>query len=167
SEVEALASKKTEAEKLAAHLEAQVGNLSESLKVASNEKNELLLKLSELECEKKENAEKLLADVQKKEEEVDGFQKDVLKLNQQVQSLETQVSKLDAAIEEKQQLILQAMEKEKRLEDEKDEIQAQLVALECKLKEAKKQYDTMLDNKQSELSRHLKEISHRNDQVIY
>ncbi|XP_074263018.1 synaptonemal complex protein 1-like [Silene latifolia] len=166
SEVEALASQKTEAEKLAAQLEAQVANLSESLKVASNEKNELLLKLSELESEKKESAEKLLSDVQKKEEEVDGFQKDVLKLNQQVQSLETQVSKLDAAIEEKQQLIFQAMEKEKRLEDEKEEIQAQLVASECKLKEAKKQYDTMLDSKQSELSRHLKEISHRNDQAI-
>ncbi|KAL9234262.1 hypothetical protein vseg_009150 [Gypsophila vaccaria] len=166
SEAEALASKKNETEKLVVDLEAQVSNLSESLKVAENEKKELLLKLSELESEKKEISEKLLSDIQKKEEEIDRFQKYILKLNQQVQTLETQVNKLDTALEEKEQLIFQSKEKEKQLEDQKAEIQAQLVASENKLREAKKQYDTMLDSKQSELSRHLKEISQRNDQAI-
>lgn len=46
------------------------------------------------------------------------------------------------------------------------QIQALLAADENKLAEAKKQYDLMLESKQSELSRHLKEISQRNDQVI-
>lgn len=46
------------------------------------------------------------------------------------------------------------------------QIQALLAAHESKLAEAKKQYDLMLESKQSELSRHLKEISQRNDQVI-
>lgn len=46
------------------------------------------------------------------------------------------------------------------------QIQSQLVTAEGKLGEAKKQYDAMLESKQSELSRHLKEISQRNDQVI-
>ena len=40
-----------------------------------------------------------------------------------------------------------------------------LVSAESKLSEAQKQYDAMLESKQSELSRHLKEISQRNDQV--
>lgn len=45
--------------------------------------------------------------------------------------------------------------------------QALLVAAETRLSDAKKQYDTMLESKQMELSRHLKEISHRNDQVLF
>lgn len=41
-----------------------------------------------------------------------------------------------------------------------------LTNAESKLTEARKQYDQMLVNKQSELSKHLKEISQRNDQVL-
>lgn len=44
--------------------------------------------------------------------------------------------------------------------------QAQLTAAESRLSEAKKQYDLMLESKQLELSRHLKDISQRNDQVF-
>lgn len=40
------------------------------------------------------------------------------------------------------------------------------MAAECKLAEAKKQYDMMLEGKQLELSKHLKELSQRNDQVL-
>lgn len=43
---------------------------------------------------------------------------------------------------------------------------ALLTAAESKLAEAKRQYDMMLESKQLELSRHLKEISQRNDQVL-
>ena len=45
--------------------------------------------------------------------------------------------------------------------------QALLVATEMKLSDAERQHDTMLESKQMELSRHLKEISHRNDQVLF
>lgn len=44
--------------------------------------------------------------------------------------------------------------------------QALLDAAESKITETKKQYDLMLETKQLELSRHLKEISQRNDQVL-
>lgn len=44
--------------------------------------------------------------------------------------------------------------------------QALLTATESGLAEAKKQYDLMLESKQLELSRHLKELSQKNDQVI-
>jgi len=42
-------------------------------------------------------------------------------------------------------------------------IKGLLVSAESKLGEAKKQYDAMLESKQSKLSRHLKEISYMND----
>lgn len=41
-----------------------------------------------------------------------------------------------------------------------------MTAAESRLAEAKKQYDLMLESKQLELSRHLKELSQRNDQVL-
>ncbi|KMT19867.1 hypothetical protein BVRB_1g009160 isoform A [Beta vulgaris subsp. vulgaris] len=165
-EIVALVAKKIEAEKLVSELEEQVRNLSESLGSSDNEKKDLLIKLSELESEKKENTEKLQGDIQKKEDEIDGFQKEILKTNQQVMSLEEQVNKLHSTVEEKEQLIIQYKDKEKQLETLKAEIKAQLVTAESKLGEAKKQYDVMLESKQSELSRHLKEISQRNDQAI-
>ena len=42
---------------------------------------------------------------------------------------------------------------------------ASLTAAETRLMEDKKQYDLMLESKQLELSRHLIDISQRNDQV--
>lgn len=45
------------------------------------------------------------------------------------------------------------------------QIQASLLAAESNLAEAKKQHDQMLESKQLELSRHLKELSQKNDQV--
>lgn len=40
-----------------------------------------------------------------------------------------------------------------------------LAAADNKLAELRKEYDVMLESKQIELSRHLKELSHKNDQV--
>jgi synaptonemal complex protein 1 len=45
--------------------------------------------------------------------------------------------------------------------------QSLLTAAESKLAEARNQYDQMVENKQLELSKHLKEISQRNDQVLH
>ena len=44
--------------------------------------------------------------------------------------------------------------------------QVLLTAAENRLVEARKQYDIMLESKQLELSRHLKDLSLRNDQVL-
>ena len=46
------------------------------------------------------------------------------------------------------------------------QIQESLVLAESRLSEARKQYDLMFESKQAELSKHLKEISQRNDQVL-
>lgn len=147
-----------------------------------------------LEVENKDNSEKLQSEIQKKVEEIDSLQKDGEKLKEHVVLLETQVSQLDNLIKEKEQLILRCMEREKKLEDQLKEVlealipfystefcrilnifntflllqnQVLLTAAESKLAEAKKQYDQMLESKQLELSRHLKELSLRNDQVFY
>lgn len=46
------------------------------------------------------------------------------------------------------------------------QVQASLAATESQLTEAKKQYDIMLEGKKIELSKHLKELSLKNDQVL-
>lgn len=46
------------------------------------------------------------------------------------------------------------------------QMQASLTTTESELTEAKRQYDMMLEVKQLELSKHLKELCQKNDQVI-
>ncbi|GMH31388.1 hypothetical protein Nepgr_033231 [Nepenthes gracilis] len=166
SEAEALVVKKSEVEKLVIELEEKVSYLSESLQSSENKMNDILLKSSLLESQNKEIIDKLQAYAQEKDGEIDVFQKEIEKSKQQLDFLEKKVNQLDGTLEEKEQLILQCRDREKQLKDQKAEIQALLLAAESKVDEVKKQYDAMLDSKQAELSRHLKEISQRNDQAI-
>ncbi|WRX30895.1 hypothetical protein QQP08_023382, partial [Theobroma cacao] len=166
SEAESLVSKKTEAEKLVLKLEEKIDTLSESSRSSENKMQDLLLKISALEMENKDNSEKMQAEIQGKTEEIDNLEKECGKREMQVDSLEKQVGQLQVMLEEKERLILQYKEREKKLEDHISENQAMLTAAESNLVEARKQYDVMLESKQLELSRHLKEISQRNDQAI-
>ncbi|XVF36717.1 hypothetical protein REPUB_Repub19eG0082100 [Reevesia pubescens] len=166
SEAESLVSKKIEAEKLVSELEEKISTLSESSRSSENKMQDLLLKISALEIENKDNTEKMQAEIQGKTEEIDNLEKKCEKHEVQVDSLEKQVGQLQAMLEENEQLILQYKEREKKLEDQISENLAMLTAAESKLVEARKQYDVMLESKQLELSRHLKEISQRNDQAI-
>ncbi|XWS23886.1 hypothetical protein CRYUN_Cryun28dG0054000 [Craigia yunnanensis] len=61
SEAESLVSKKIESEKLVSKLEEKIDMLSESSRLSEN-KNDLLLKISALEMENKDNAEKMQAE---------------------------------------------------------------------------------------------------------
>ncbi|XVE55497.1 hypothetical protein DITRI_Ditri03aG0163300 [Diplodiscus trichospermus] len=166
SEAESLVSKKIDAEKLVSKLEEKIDMLSESSRSSENKMQDLLLKISRLEMENKDNAEKMQAEIQGKTEEIDTLKKECEKQEVQVDSLEKQIGELQVMLEEKEQLILLYNEREKKLEDQISENQAMLTAAEGKLVEARKQYDVMLESKQLELSRHLKEISQRNDQAI-
>ncbi|KAH7524396.1 hypothetical protein FEM48_Zijuj06G0114800 [Ziziphus jujuba var. spinosa] len=166
SEAETLVSKKIETEMLVSKLEVQIDTLSESSRSSENQMQDLMLKISELETENKDNIEKLQAQLQKKVEEIDTLQKKSEKYEQRVNLLEKQVDELHDILEEKEQLILQYNEKEKELEEKITKNQALSTVAEGKLAEAKKQYDLMLESKQIELSRHLKELSQKNDQAI-
>ncbi|GLU16191.1 hypothetical protein SLE2022_326360 [Rubroshorea leprosula] len=166
SESENLLSKKTETEKLVSELEQKVNFLSESSRSSENKVQHLLLKISALELEKKDYTEQMLTEIQRKTEEMDSLQKESQKRDLCVDSLEKQVSHVQNILGEKEQLIMQYEQREKRLQDQITQNQEMLVAAESKIEDAKKQYDLMLESKQSELSRHLKEISQRNDQAI-
>lgn len=83
---------------------------------------DLLLKISELEMENKDNSEKLQSEIQIKAEEMDILQKESEKSKQHVDSLEKQVNQLHDLLEEKDQLILQCKEREKKLEDHVKEV---------------------------------------------
>ncbi|KAI8538602.1 hypothetical protein RHMOL_Rhmol09G0117200 [Rhododendron molle] len=119
--------------------------LSESSRFESN-MQDLLLKISALESESKDSTEKQQEEIQKKSEEVERLQ-EVDKHEQHRDSLEKKVGQLQTILEEKEQLVLRSKDREKEFEDQKTE-------------------DSMLESKQLELSRHLKELSQRNDQAI-
>ncbi|KAE8056901.1 hypothetical protein FH972_013633 [Carpinus fangiana] len=165
-EAETLVSKKIETDMLVSELEEKIDTLSESSRSSENKMQDLLLKFSELEMENKDNSEKLQSEIQKKVEEMDILQKESEQSKQHVDLLEKQVNQLHDLLEKKDQFILQCEEREKKLEDHVKENQVLLTAAESKLADAKKQYDQMLESKQLELSRHLKELSQRNDQAI-
>ncbi|KAL9277328.1 hypothetical protein ACSQ67_025124 [Phaseolus vulgaris] len=149
--------------------ESTVAQLTEDSRLAAERiqsLQDLLLKVSALETESKENTGRLQAEILKKSEEIDTLQKERIKLEQHADSLDQEVIQLHSVLEEKEQRVLQHKEQEKKLEDQITENISLLNAVESKLSEARKQYDQMVENKQLELSRHLKEISQRNDQAI-
>ncbi|KFK42204.1 hypothetical protein AALP_AA2G225000 [Arabis alpina] len=166
SESKCLVSKNAETEAVISKLKEEIEALLENLRASENRAEEFSLKLSSLEMENKENYEKLQADAQRKAEEIETLQKESENNQLHVDSLSKEVKQLQSVIEEKDLLIHQCKENEKMLDQQTTEDKELLAAAETKLVEAKKQYDLMLENKQLELSRHLKELSQRNDQAI-
>lgn len=82
----------------------------------------LLLKISALEAESKENMERMQADILKKSEEIDTLQKERMKIEQNADSFDKEVLQLRNVLEEKEQCILQQKEQEKKLEDQITEV---------------------------------------------
>ncbi|KAK9939109.1 hypothetical protein M0R45_015817 [Rubus argutus] len=166
SEAEALVSKKIETEKLVSELELHIVSLSESSRSYENKMQDLLLKISALETENKDNAKKLQPEIWKKVEQIDSLLKEGETHEQHVDLMDKQVSQLHITQGENEQLIQQYKEREENLEEEITENQTLLTAAETRIVEDKKKNDLMLESKQLELSRHLKDISQRNDQAI-
>lgn len=83
---------------------------------------DLLLKMSALETENKDNTEKLQAEIQKKDEQIDGLLKEGKKHEEQVDLMDKQVNQLQSMLEEKEQLILEYKEREKNLEEQISEV---------------------------------------------
>ncbi|KAL5705256.1 hypothetical protein ACHQM5_023585 [Ranunculus cassubicifolius] len=147
-------------------LEENIERLSQSSSASETKVQDLTVQISKLETENQELQEQMQAKLQGKSEEAEVLQKEILKHEQLVDSLEKEASQLRDSLEEKEQLHLQYKDRERLLEDQRTEIQTSLALAENTLTEAKKQYDLMLESKQMELSKHLKEISLRNDQAI-
>ncbi|CAA7013342.1 unnamed protein product [Microthlaspi erraticum] len=166
SEAKCLVSKNADIEAVISKLKEEMEALLENLRASENETKELSLKITSLEMESKENHEKMQADAQKKAEEMESLQKECESNQLRVDSLSKEVNQLQSVIEEKELLIHQCKENEKKMDQQTTKDKELLAAAETKLLEAKKQYDLMLENKQLELSKHLKELSQRNDQAI-
>ncbi|KAG7597926.1 hypothetical protein ISN44_As06g022370 [Arabidopsis suecica] len=166
SEVKGLVSKHAEAESVISQLKEEMETLLENVKTSEDKKQELSLKLSSLEMESKENCKKLQADAQRQVGELETLQKESESHQLQADLLAKEVNQLQTVIEEKGHVILQCNENEKQLNQQIMKDKELLATTETKLAEAKKQYDLMLESKQLELSRHLKELSQRNDQAI-
>ncbi|CAN0889975.1 Synaptonemal complex protein 1, partial [Linum grandiflorum] len=166
AEAKALEKKKDETEFTLSNLKEKFAALSESSRSSENEMEELLQKLARLEEENRDSTGKLQADIQEKVDEIDNLQKEFTKHDQEVRSLEKKVDELQNMVQEKEGIILQGQESERKLEDQINEVKASLTTAESRLVEVRKQCEVMLDSKERELSKHLQEISTRNDQAI-
>ncbi|KAJ0756886.1 hypothetical protein HanOQP8_Chr04g0140131 [Helianthus annuus] len=166
SEAETLLAKKVELDNVITTLEDQIRSLSEASRLSEIQMQDFQLKHSESETENKENIRNLESEIHRTKEETDTLKKEILQHEQHVDSLEKQLNELHTLLQEKERVVLESNEREKLLEDQKAEAQKLFIKAEGNLKEAKKQYDDMLRSKQLELSKHLKEISQKNDQAI-
>ncbi|KAK1313685.1 Synaptonemal complex protein 2 [Acorus calamus] len=165
SEAEAVVSKKNELEILVTKLEDKNNKLSESAILTYNEMKDQLLKISNLESESQAIQDRMKSELQNKSDEIEMLQNEITKRDQHVSMLENEVTDLRSVLNEKEQVTLQMRDQEKQLEEQNMEIQASLAAAECKISEATKQFDLIMEGKQLELTKHLKEISQKNDQV--
>jgi synaptonemal complex protein 1 len=91
----------------------------------------LLLKVSALETESKENMERMQQDILKKSDEIDTLQKERVKIEQHADSFDKEVLQLRNVLEEKEQRILQHIEQEKKLEDQITEVVEQKISACC------------------------------------
>ncbi|XP_006652351.1 synaptonemal complex protein ZEP1 [Oryza brachyantha] len=166
SEAEISASNISQLEKAASDLEGRVQKLLEDSRSAESHKQELIQKILRLESDNQELLGQVQSVLDEKSNDKESLQGEIAKRDQQVEALENQVNQLRSIIDEKEQLYTCAVEREKNLEEQKLQVQASLAATESQLTEAKKRYDTMLEGKKIELSKHLKELSLKNDQAI-
>ncbi|RAL45651.1 hypothetical protein DM860_009515 [Cuscuta australis] len=166
SEIENHCSKKIKLESMVAKLQRDIENLSENAKVSDKNMQELLSKLTQLETENKDFTDKLQLDLLKKDEEINHLREGNAKHEERVGSLDNQIIQFTTALEEKDRFIMELKNREKELGDQKAEIEETLIEATNKLTEVKKEYDQMLESKQLELSRRLKDISQKNDQAI-
>nr|CAB3487226.1 unnamed protein product [Digitaria exilis] len=166
SEAEISASNINRLEKLASELQGRIQKLLEDSTLAENHKQELLEKISKLESDNQELQGQVQSIIEEKSNNAESLQGEITKRDQQVDTLENQINQLRCVLNEKEQLYCCSLEREKTLEDQKLQVEASLTATECQLSEAKKQYDLMLEGKQIELSKHLKDLSLKNDQAI-
>ncbi|CAN1239288.1 Synaptonemal complex protein 1 [Linum grandiflorum] len=166
AEAKALGKKKDEMDLILSNLEEKLAALSESSRSSEKEMEELLQKLARLEEENRDSTAKLQADIQEKVDEINNLQKELAKHDQEVHSLKNKVDELEHMVQEKEETVLQGKESERKLEYQINEVKASLTTGESRLVEVRKQYEVMLDRKELELSKHLQEISTRNDQAI-
>ncbi|CAA7401682.1 unnamed protein product [Spirodela intermedia] len=165
SESDAIVLKNDELKLLVTQLEEKNSHLSEVHSLADSQLKDLLLNASKLESENQDFQNKMQLMLLEKAD-VTSLQNTIETQKQKIETLESQINELNRVMDEKDKCNIHFSEREKLLEGQKSEIQASLISVECRLSEARKQYDLMLETKQSELSRHLKEISQRNDQAI-
>ncbi|XP_020243852.1 synaptonemal complex protein ZEP1-like isoform X2 [Asparagus officinalis] len=166
SEVEVLVSKKTESEKLVVDLKERVKVLTEASGVTEDHMQDLLQKISKLETENHNLEDKVQSLSQERDAEAGALRDEIMTKDQEVKSLENEISNLRNVLNDKEQVHASFLDKEKVLEEQKAEIHASLIAAEGKLTEERKHFELMLEGKQLELSKHLKELSQRNDQAI-
>ncbi|XP_078166341.1 synaptonemal complex protein ZEP1-like isoform X2 [Carex rostrata] len=165
-EVKNLGSEKVELEKTNSELQEKVKHLTEASAEAESHVQQLLQKISDFELDTNDKQDKIRTVLEEKAKEIESFTCEVTKRDQKLEELESEMGQLKVYLDEEKQLHLASVESEKQLEEKILKIQASLTTTEAELTEAKRQYDMMLEVKQLELSKHLKDLCQKNDQAI-
>ncbi|KAJ6685563.1 SYNAPTONEMAL COMPLEX PROTEIN 1-RELATED [Salix purpurea] len=158
------------------HVQRQYDQLHDQFLSVKSEKDAMKLvnqelndKIIELQKSQESIMAQLSEECQSAKERIQSLESEAQTLMSKKKETELLVSKLEEKIDilsEGSRSSENKMEREKKLEDQITENQASLTAAESKLTKAKTQHEMMLESKQLELSRHLKEISQRNDEAI-
>ncbi|XP_042448448.1 synaptonemal complex protein ZEP1-like [Zingiber officinale] len=166
TKIKDLLSNKSSSEKLTKELMEKIKDLSQSNAISEAKGKNLSENISRLEAQNRDLLDQLQLVAEDGAKESEALKNEISKHNHTITSLKSDLSQLHKVLDEKEQLLTSFMEREKQLEEQKAEVQESLVSAEIKLSEAKKQYDLMLEGKKLELSKHLKDLSLKNDQAI-
>ncbi|XP_042445927.1 synaptonemal complex protein ZEP1-like isoform X2 [Zingiber officinale] len=166
TKIKDLLSNKSSSEKLTKELMEKIKDLSQSNAMSEAKGKKLSENISSLEAQNRDLLDQLQLVTEDGAKESEALKNEISKHNHTITSLKSDLSQLHKVLDEKEQLLTSFMEREKQLEEQKAEVQESLVSAEIKLSEAKKQYDLMLEGKKLELSKHLKDLSQKNDQAI-
>ncbi|KAH9298449.1 hypothetical protein KI387_030131, partial [Taxus chinensis] len=157
---------KCQLEQTIVNMQENIAFLSHSLSEAQKDKEDLMINISKLKAENQDAHGNFQVTVRQKEEEIETLLKKIVEDKLAINLRDTEISQLQQESINKAQLMMQVQERQKDLEEQNAKISAQVLAAEHSVIEIRRQCELQIEAKQAELTRHLKEISQRNDQEI-
>ncbi|KAG6468286.1 hypothetical protein ZIOFF_072910 [Zingiber officinale] len=161
TKIKDLLSNKSSSEKLTKELMEKIKDLSQSNAISEAKGKNLSENISRLEAQNRDLLDQLQLVAEDGAKESEALKNEISKHNHTITSLKSDLSQLHKVLDEKEQLLTRTY-----IDSMNVQVQESLVSAEIKLSEAKKQYDLMLEGKKLELSKHLKDLSLKNDQAI-
>ncbi|MCO5558958.1 hypothetical protein L7F22_012549 [Adiantum nelumboides] len=164
--VDDLAEEKVKLARLSRDLELKVAELSATAKALTNRRDQLVAENSSLLLEVKVANEIMKHSMEEKTLEIEKLKRDNLKDIEAFGAQEAEISVLRQSLSEKDKVIGDLIDEQKRLQGQYLEAIDQKVSAERLSHEIRRQAETQLETKLMELNKHIKEISERNDEVI-
>ncbi|MCO5586102.1 hypothetical protein L7F22_040041 [Adiantum nelumboides] len=164
--VDDLAEEKVKLARLSQDLELKVAELSATAKDLTNRRDQLVAENSSLLLEVKVANEIMKHSMEEKTLEIEKLERDNLKDIEALGAQEAEISVLRQSLSEKEKVIGDLIDEQKRLQGQYLKAIDQKVSAERLSHEIRRQAETQLETKLMELNKHIKEISERNDEEM-